>query len=99
MNFNVPSGAPETGASDDQVKALQKYSIDGPFVEPVVRCDACQELLVVAQMRRIGKCTSCGNTRVRNVTVMQDTDMEKVTQWAADGVIDPDWVKLFAGVQ
>ena len=75
----------------------QKYSKDGPFVEPLVRCDACQELILLMKLKEVGMCPFCSNTRVRNVRTMPQADMEKVQQWVADGKVDPDWLKLFEG--
>lgn len=74
---------------------LQKYSNDGPFREPVLMCDACQALLLKAELRTDGMCKHCGNTRVRNVRVMSEGDMALVKVWAEQGKIDSDWLKLW----
>lgn len=73
----------------------QKYSKDGPFLEPVVICDSCTELQLTADLRTHGMCVKCGNTRVRNVRVLDEEGMAKARQWADEGKIDPDWVRLF----
>lgn len=75
----------------------QKYSKDGPFVEPVVRCDACQDLILMAVLKKVGMCPHCSNTRVRNVRTMKQEDFDKAQTWADEGKIDPDWLKLFEG--
>jgi hypothetical protein len=72
-----------------------KYSKDGEFKEPVVKCDACQALLLRADLRKDGQCKHCGNTRVRNVRAMTEGDMALAKVWAETGKIDPDWIKLF----
>lgn len=77
----------------------QKYSADGPFMEPLVRCDACQELLFVADIRKHGMCGHCSNTRVRNVRTMTEPEMAKVKSWVNDGKLDADWAKLFGVLQ
>lgn len=73
----------------------QKYSKDGPFNEPVVMCDKCQELLLRSQLSRDGMCCKCGNTRVRNVRVLTEENMAIAKGWAEEGKIDPDWLRLF----
>jgi hypothetical protein len=79
----------------DAVNVFQKYSKDGPFVEPVVKCDACQALLLKEELRTSGQCKHCGNTRVRSVRAMTEADMVLAKVWAETGKIDPDWLKLF----
>jgi len=69
----------------------EKYSADGPFIEPVVRCDACQKLCFVATLKKIGNCPACGNTRVRNVRTISDVEIEEMR---GKGV-DPEWIALF----
>lgn len=76
-------------------EVLEKFSKDGPFSEPCVKCDACQALLLVSDLRKIGMCGHCGNTRVRNVRAMTEQDMVLAQKWVNEGLIDPDWLKLF----
>jgi hypothetical protein len=73
----------------------QKYSKDGDFKEPCVLCDRCNQLLLVYALKHEGMCPHCGNTRVRNVRVMTDHHMRQAQAWAASGVIDAEWLKLF----
>lgn len=94
-----PDASAKDGATPEQIEALNKYSIDGPFLEPVVRCDSCQELLIVKDMRKVGMCPHCSNTRVRNVRTMNEQDMEKAKAWASEGKIDPVWLHIFGVVQ
>ena len=68
-----------------------KYSKDGPFIEPVVRCDSCVELILVKDLKEIGMCPECGNTRIRNVKTLSESEMSDMK---AKG-IDPDWIALF----
>jgi hypothetical protein len=73
----------------------QKYSKDGPFMEPVLRCDGCQALVLRTALKRIGMCPECSNTRMRNVRTMSPREQQQAQQWAEVGTIDPDWLKLF----
>ena len=73
----------------------QKFSKDGPFNDPVLMCDACQELVLKKELHEFGKCPHCGNTRVRNVRVLNEEKFNKMKEWAESGVIDPDFLKLF----
>ena len=79
----------------NQLTPEQKYSKDGPFNEPVVMCDRCQELLLRIRLHHDGMCCRCGNTRVRNVRVMTEEHMSLAQKWVDEGKIDPDWLKLF----
>ena len=73
----------------------QKYSKDGPFNEPVVRCDSCQALLLRLELHKEGMCKHCSNTRVRNIRAPSEGDMALVKTWAETGKIDSDWLQLF----
>lgn len=73
----------------------EKYSKDGPFNDPLLRCDACQALLLRSDLHQHGMCKHCGNTRVRNVRVMSEGDMALAKAWAEAGKIDEDFLKLF----
>jgi hypothetical protein len=77
----------------------QKYSKDGPFQEPVVICDSCTTLQLVTELHAHGMCTKCGNTRMRNVRILDEESMMKARQWVDEGKVDPDWLKLFEVVQ
>lgn len=86
-----------TGFSEEQIAASQKYPVDGPFQEPVLRCDSCTQLVLASTLREVGMCPHCSNTRVRNVRTMTEKDMEKAKQWISQGNLDPDWLHLFTG--
>jgi predicted RNA-binding Zn-ribbon protein involved in translation (DUF1610 family) len=85
------------GFNEDQLRAAQKYPVDGPFKEPVLRCDSCVKLVLATTLREAGMCPHCGNTRVRNARTMNDEDMAKAKEWISQGLLDPDWLHLFAG--
>jgi uncharacterized CHY-type Zn-finger protein len=70
---------------------MEKYSKDGPFSEPVVRCDSCVKLVIVNDLKTSGCCPYCGNTRVRNVRTISDLEIEAMKTLN----IDPDWIALF----
>ena len=75
---------------------MEKYVKDGPFMDPVVRCDSCQTLLLMAELKNVGQCYRCSNTRVRNLrgTLTQE-DCQTLLIWRNEGKIDPDFVALF----
>ncbi len=67
-----------------------KYSKDGPFNDPVVRCDACQRLILVEKLKEMGSCV-CGARKVRNVKAFSQKEMKMMKRWD----IDPDFLVLF----
>ncbi len=69
------------------------YSKDGPFRDPIVRCDACQSIVKLEVLHRNG-CCPCGNTRVRNLQSLTGDEMEKCKKWE----VDPDFLALFAPI-
>jgi predicted RNA-binding Zn-ribbon protein involved in translation (DUF1610 family) len=85
------------GFNEDQLRATEKYPVDGPFKEPVLRCDSCSNLVLATTLREIGMCPHCGNTRVKNARTMTEEDMDKAKQWIELGLLDPDWLHLFTG--
>lgn len=85
--------------SETSLTSEQKYAKDGPFAEPLVRCDSCQRLLFVQELREHGMCAHCGHTRVRNVRAMSDEDMAQAKEWVSHGKLDSQWVELFEATQ
>lgn len=71
--------------------SIVKYHKDGPFIEPVVRCDSCNKLVMVKTLRDAGVCPFCSNTKVRNVRTISSEEIE----WAKEKGIDPEWIALF----
>ena len=80
--------------SERLARALDKYSKDGPFNEPLVRCDSCAELILTSDLRKRGMC-ECGNTRVRNVLTVKEKEMPILQKLADDGKLDPDWLTMW----
>jgi len=80
---------------NDKVITLDttKYSKDGPFREPVVRCDSCQKLLFVKQLKKSGACF-CGSRRIRNLRAFTPEELELMKKKD----IDPDFLALFEEV-
>jgi hypothetical protein len=75
---------------------MAEYSKDAPFNDPVVRCDACQTLLLMAEVHQIGQCSRCSGTKVRNLRgTLTVPDCETLIAWRDAGTIDPEFVKLF----
>jgi hypothetical protein len=66
------------------------YESDGPFNDPVVRCDSCQRILMVAKLRDIGGCI-CGSRKVRNLKGFDDKEEALMKEWE----IDPAFLRLF----
>ena len=61
----------------------EKYGKDAPFEDPVVRCDACQRMILATDLRGRGKCV-CGNRRVRNIESFDVTEKDKMMEWGVD---------------
>lgn len=73
---------------------LQRYSNDGEFTDPVVRCCECSHILLREQIQKSGGCSYCGTRRVRNVLNMTGAEMDELK---AKG-IDEAFIALFEGV-
>ena len=80
--------------SDAQVIATDRYSHDGEFVEPLVRCDSCAKLIFLQQLTKRGMC-ECGNTRVRNVRSLTEDELETAREWVEQGKLDKVWIDLW----
>ena len=74
---------------------MEKYDRDAPFEDPVVRCTECSELLLREVIHKLGMCSKCGNKRMRNVLVLSVEEMQELK----DKNIDPEFLKLFEGVE
>jgi phage FluMu protein Com len=67
------------------------YSDDGPFMDPVVRCDRCRKLVLRLTLAEKGKCPHCGAIKVwkiQNFTAKEKAWMEEVG-------VDPAFLALF----
>ena len=74
---------------------MGNYDEDGPFNDPVVICDSCQEIEKVAVIKTSGKCLNCGNRKFRAVQTMNQRNYLK-----AKGMnLDPEWWALFEEVK
>lgn len=73
---------------------VSKYSKDGPFNDPVVRCDSCRALLRRKEVHELGCCSACGGRRIRNVLVFSPEEKQKMIEWN----IDPAFLSLFKEV-
>lgn len=71
----------------------QKYSKDGPFTDPVVRCDSCNRILMVAKLKELGACI-CGSRKVKNLRGYNLQEQVAMQEWG----IDPDFLALFEAV-
>jgi predicted nucleic acid-binding Zn-ribbon protein len=70
-----------------------KYGKDQSFADPVVRCDSCQKILFMKDIRITGGCKHCGNKKVRNVTVFNDEERALMVEMQ----VDPKFLALFEG--
>lgn len=64
------------------------------FNDPVLRCDACQKLIKMEDVKNIGLCRHCGNRRVRNLTVFNEEERAQMVEWG----IDESFISQFEGV-
>ena len=53
----------------------------GPFTDPVVRCDSCSTIIKATLLRSLGSCSTCGNKRVRDVTVFDQDEYDQIKAW------------------
>lgn len=67
-----------------------KYSKDGPFSDPVVRCDSCAKIILTKQLKELGSCV-CGNRKVRNLLVYNEDELKQMREWG----VDEDFIALF----
>lgn len=70
------------------------FSKDDEFADPVVRCMACGQLLLMASLKRLGCCHKCGNKRVTNVRTLSGEEMEKLREKG----VSENFLKLFEEV-
>ena len=72
-----------------------KYSKDGPFNDPVLRCDSCGKLLFKEDVLKVGSCIDCGSRKVRNVQTLKPEEIADMEHRA----VDPDFIDLFEAVE
>lgn len=82
-------------AKGDYKSGAVKYSDDGPFKDPVVRCDKCHKLMLTASVKSLGMCEHCGNRRVKKVSIFNEDELAQISKWG----VDPDWIALFGPKQ
>jgi Zn finger protein HypA/HybF involved in hydrogenase expression len=73
---------------------LPKYHVDGPFEDPLIRCNNCGTLHMTEKWKKKGYCSKCGNRRCRNVIHLTDEEFIICRNWP----VDPDFMKLFEQV-
>ena len=72
---------------------ISKYSKDGAFEEPIVRCDSCHTMLFVEDIKKTGKCL-CGCRKVRNVQTITSEEVKILKERD----VDPAFLALFEEV-
>lgn len=50
-------------------------------LDPVLRCDSCSSLVKVETLHSLGCCSKCGNRRIRNLTVMDEVELQQIKDW------------------
>lgn len=50
------------------------------FLDPVVRCMSCGQLLLIDSISKNGCCLKCGNKRVTNVRTLTEEEMAKLKE-------------------
>ena len=71
---------------------MERYGKDGPFLDPVVRCDKCFKIILTDYLKEHGACKHCGNRRITNVmgfSLLEYLKMRFI--WK----IDPEFLKVF----
>jgi hypothetical protein len=68
-----------------------RYSKDGPFIDPVVRCDSCNKIILMERLHKTGLC-ECGNRKVRAMLAFNLREYLKMRFWWK---IDPEYLKTF----
>jgi rRNA maturation endonuclease Nob1 len=53
-------------------------------MDPVLRCDSCQEIVKLETLHKLGVCPKCGNKRVRDVTILSVEERRKLSDWGYD---------------
>ena len=73
-----------------------KYSPQrvGGFLDPVVRCQTCSEIVKTKSLLKIGGCPKCGNKRVGALRVFNQEEWDKMKEWG----IDPEFYEQFVEV-
>ena len=72
---------------------MAKYSKDGDFTDPIVRCDSCNKIILVSKLKEMGACL-CGSRKVKNLRGFDDTEQALMVRWG----VDPDFMALFEGI-
>jgi len=54
---------------------------EGEFTDPVLRCDSCHILVRRTTLHKLGSCDSCGNRRMRNVTIFNEDEKAQMEGW------------------
>lgn len=71
---------------------MEKYGKDGPFSDPVVRCDKCHKIVLISYLKENGSCSNCGNKRITNLlgfSILEYLKMRFI--WK----VDPEFLKVF----
>ena len=72
-----------------------KYSDDGAFNDPVVRCYECNKIVKLETVKTIGRCEHCGARKIKKMHNMNGDELNQMVEWG----IDPDFLALFAPVE
>lgn len=64
------------------------------FTDPIVRCMACSQLIVMGSLTKTGCCPKCGNKRVTDVRTLTEDEMDRCRNKG----ISEDFLKEFKEV-
>lgn len=70
---------------------MTKYSDDGPFHDPVLRCKECHKLVLLDDLHKRGMCPLCGCRKVNKVSIFSAEELA----WMREKKVDPDFLALF----
>lgn len=71
---------------------MERYGKDGPFLDPVCRCDKCNKIVLISYLKEKGGCSNCGNKRITNLlgfSILEYLKMRFI--WK----VDPEFLKVF----
>ena len=74
------------------------------FLDPILRCDDCSNLVHREFITKRGCCNHCGNRRLKNVQLLQEEEYRKIEAHTYDfGLkkweVDSEFLKLFEGME
>lgn len=63
---------------------LNKEFIEDRAVDPVLRCDSCNKLVLLERLTKFGCCEHCGNKRVKALQIFNSEEADQMREWGLD---------------